>query len=98
MIKALLDMSSLRKPKEVMSLAGKLVALSRFVSQTTDHCFPFFDVLKGSKKFELIDKYEQVFQALKQHLGQLPLLSKPIEGQKLYLYLAVSKEVVSTTL
>ena len=47
-IKALLDMSSPRKPKEVMSLARKVVALSRFVSRSTNHCVPFFDVLRGS--------------------------------------------------
>ena len=51
-IKALLDMSSPRKPKEVMSLVGKVVALSRFVSLATDYCVPFFDVLRGFKKFE----------------------------------------------
>ena len=33
--------SSPRKPKEVMSLAGRVVVLSRFVSQATDHCSPF---------------------------------------------------------
>ena len=55
-------------------------------------------MLKGSKKFERIDKYEQAFQALKEHLGHLPLLSKPIDGEKLYLYLILFQEVVSTTL
>ena len=75
-------MSSPKKPKEVMSLAGRVVALSRFVSRATDHCAPFFDALKGSKKFEWTEKCEQAFQALKEHLGRLPLLSKPIEGEK----------------
>ena len=48
-IKTLLEMSSPKKPKEVMSLAGRVTALSRFVSRATDYCAPFFDVLKGSK-------------------------------------------------
>ena len=97
-IKELLDISSPRKPKEVMSLAGKVATLSRFVSRATYHCVSFFDVLKGSKKFEWTDKCEQAFQALKQHLGQPSLLSKPIEGDKLYMYLIVSKEAVSAAL
>ena len=58
---ALLEMSSPKKPKEVMSLAGRVATLSRFVSHAIDHCAPFFDVLKGSKKFEWIDKYEKAF-------------------------------------
>ena len=55
-------------------------------------------MLKGSKKFKWTDKCEQAFLALKEHLGRSPLLSKPIEREKLYLYLVVSKEAVSTTL
>ena len=62
-------------------------ALSPFVSRAIDHYTPFFDVLKGSKKFEWTEKCEQAFLALKEHLGHSPLLSKPIEGEKLYLYL-----------
>ena len=55
-------------------------------------------MLKGSKKFEWTDKYEQAFLPLKEHLGRSLLLSKPIEGEKLYLYLVVSEEAVSATL
>ena len=45
-----------------------------------------------------MDKCEQVFLTLKEHLGCSPLLSKPINGEKLYLYLAVSKEAISAAL
>ena len=81
-----------------MSLAGRAATLSHFVSRATDRCTPFFDVLKESKKFEWTEKYEQAFLALKEHLGRQSLLSKPIEGEKLYLYLAVSKEAVRAAL
>ena len=91
-------MSSPKKPKEVMSLADRVATLSRFVSRAIDSCASFFNVLKGSKKFEWIEKCEQVFQDLKEHLGCPPLLSKPIEGGKLYLYLIVSEEAVSVAL
>ena len=40
-IKALLEMSSPKKPKEVVSVASRVATLSRFVSQTTDRCAPF---------------------------------------------------------
>ena len=55
-IKALLEMNSPKKPKEVMSLADRVAALRRFMSHSTNHCAPFFDVLKGSKRFEWTDK------------------------------------------
>ena len=60
--------------------------------------YTFFDMLKGSKNFKWIDKCKQAFQALNEHLGCPPFLSKPIDREKLYLYLVVSKEVVSATL
>ena len=97
-ISALLEMSSPRKPKKVMSLTDRVAVLSRFVSRATDRCTLFFNVLKGSKKFEWTNKCEQAFLALKEHLGHSPLFSKPIKGEKLYLYLAISEEAVSTAL
>ena len=97
-INALLEMSSPRKPKEVISLTGKVAILIHFVSRAIDRCTPFFDVLKGSTRFEWTEKCEQAFLALKEHLGCPPLFSKPIEGEKLYLYVVVSEETVSTAL
>ena len=76
----------------------RVAALSHFVSQATDYCAPFFDMLKGSKKFEWMNICEQAFLAFKEYLGRPPLLSKPIEREKLYLYLAVSEEAISTEL
>ena len=64
-IKALLKMNSPKKPKETMSLADRVAALSRFVSKMIDCCALFFDVIKGSKRLEWIDKCEQAFQSSK---------------------------------
>ena len=55
-------------------------------------------MLKASKKFEWTKRCEQAFLALKEHLGCMSLLSKPIEGEKLYLYIHVSDEAVSAAL
>ena len=97
-ISALLEMSSPRKPKEIIGLAGRVAALSRFMSRATDCCASFFNMLKWFKKFKWMDKCEHAFLALKEHLGCPPLLSKPVEGEKFYLYLTVSEEAVSATL
>ena len=97
-IDALLRMSSPRKPKEVMSLADRVTTLSCSVSQATYRCAPFCNVLKGSKKFEWTEKCKQAFLALKEHLGRLSLLSKPVEGEKLYLYLTVSEKAINAAL
>ena len=53
-IQAILDMEPPKNIKEVLSLAGWVAALNRFVSKATDKCLPFFKILK--KAFEWIDE------------------------------------------
>ena len=94
-IQALIDMRSPSKMKDVQSLTERVAVLSRFISRATDKCFPFFDALKGSKRFSWDDKCEQAFKALKEYLSKPPLLSKPVDGEPLYLYLAVTEHAIS---
>ena len=91
-------MQSPCKPKEVQRVTGRVAALSQFVSQATNKCLPFFDALKGGKKFKWIEKCELAFQQLKEHLGKPLLLSKPIVGERLLLYLAVSESAANSVL
>ena len=51
-IRALIDMSSPKKQKNIKSLTGRIATLKRFISKSTDKCLPFFNPLQGSKKFE----------------------------------------------
>ena len=57
-IKALIDMKSLVKIKDVQSLTGRIAALSRFISKSIDKCVPFFNLLRGNKKFEWTEDCE----------------------------------------
>ncbi|KAF8094784.1 hypothetical protein N665_0353s0015 [Sinapis alba] len=50
-ITVLIDMASPRTKREVKRLTGGVVALSRFISRSTDKGLPFYDNLKGNKKF-----------------------------------------------
>ena len=47
-IRAIVELAPPKTVKEVQSLNGKIVALNRFVSRTTDKCLPFFRILKRS--------------------------------------------------
>ena len=52
-IKALLDMKSPATVKQVQSLTGRIAALNRFVSKSSENCKEFFKAIKGaSKDFE----------------------------------------------
>ena len=93
-IQSLIDMRSPTKMKEVQSITGRVAALSRFISRATDKYLPLFDSLKGRKRYLWDEKCEQAFRSLKEYLSKSPLLSKPVEGEPLYLYLAVTKYAI----
>lgn len=45
-VKAILDMQTPMNKKEVQCLAGRVTALSKFISWAIDKCCPFFRMLK----------------------------------------------------
>ncbi|XP_056864095.1 uncharacterized protein LOC130511224 [Raphanus sativus] len=71
-------------------LTGRIAALNRFISRSTDKCLPFYDLLRGNKKFIWDDNCEDAFVQLKQYLTTPPVLAKPDVGDVLSLYIAVS--------
>ncbi|KAL5768609.1 hypothetical protein ACOSQ2_015392 [Xanthoceras sorbifolium] len=68
-IRVLRDMRSPTKLKHMQSLNGQVAALSHFISKSTDKCVPFFNVLRGNKKFEWTEECELAFQQLKEYMG-----------------------------
>ncbi|XP_022159204.1 uncharacterized protein LOC111025623 [Momordica charantia] len=97
-IKAILEMDSPRNLQQLQGLNGRIAALNRFVSRSTDKCLSFFKILRKKWQFEWIEECEATFKKLKRYLGVAPLLSKPIVGDELFLYLAVSDTAVSSAL
>ena len=75
---------------------GKIAALNRFVSKTTDKCLPFFRILR--KSFEWTNECQKAFDNLKKYLSSPPLLSQSRPGEELYIYIAVSQAAVSAAL
>ena len=98
-IQAIRDIQVPRTIKQVQSLNEKVAALSRFISRATDKCIPFFDVIKkGKRNFEWTSDCEEAFRTLVRHLESPTILWKPIDHEMLYVYLAVSRHAISTTL
>ncbi|XP_034218177.1 uncharacterized protein LOC117629710 [Prunus dulcis] len=98
-IKAIIDMERPKTTKDIQSLTGRVAALTRFISKATDKCVPFFKALKGGKRdITWTAECDNAFQALKNYMSKAPLLSKPLPGEILYLYLSVSRTAVSSVL
>ncbi|XP_034197876.1 uncharacterized protein LOC117613376 [Prunus dulcis] len=97
-IKAILEMKSPFTVKEIQSLTGRAVALNRFLSRSTDKCRPFFKALKKGQRDKWDEECEVAFQNLKTYLTSPPMLSKPVPGEDLFVYLAVSNSAISSAL
>ncbi|KAI5334139.1 hypothetical protein L3X38_024272 [Prunus dulcis] len=97
-IKAILEIKSPSTVKEIQSLTGRAAALNRFLSKSTDKCRQFFKALKNGQKDKWDEECEVGFQSLKTYLTSPPLLLKPVPGEDLFVYLAVSNSTVSLAL
>ncbi|KAJ9566694.1 hypothetical protein OSB04_002660 [Centaurea solstitialis] len=97
-VKAITEIQSPRNIKEVQKLTGRVAALTRFISRSSDKCHLFYNVLRKNQGFSWTDEHEKALQELKQYMTSPPLLTKPVEGEILQLYLAVSKNATSAVL
>ncbi|KAL5583444.1 hypothetical protein UlMin_015886 [Ulmus minor] len=97
-IKSILNLASPTCRKDVQKLTGRIAALSRFISRSSERCHNFFNILKKNTDFIWTEECEEALQELKSYLTSAPLLSKPQDGEMLFLYLAVSEHSVSAVL
>ncbi|GKV51507.1 hypothetical protein SLEP1_g58152 [Rubroshorea leprosula] len=97
-VMAVQQMKPPKTVKDVQRLTGRLAALHRFMARLAERCLPFFRALREPKSFQWTSECQQAFDELKQYLASPPLLSKPIEGERLYLYLGIADEAVNSIL
>ncbi|KAL0386205.1 UNVERIFIED_CONTAM: hypothetical protein Sradi_3014800 [Sesamum radiatum] len=87
-----------RSIREVQQLAGRLAALNRFISRAVDRGFPFFKILRNTKIFLWTNECSWAFMELKSYLEKSPLVSKPEDGERMWIYLALSNEATNMVL
>lgn len=93
-IKAILELPHPEKLRDVQRLTGKVISLTRLISRSAEKNLPFFKVLRKTENFEWNKECKEAFENLKLYLSSSPLLSKPEEGEPLYIYLAITPKVV----
>ncbi|XP_019266913.1 PREDICTED: uncharacterized protein LOC109244305 [Nicotiana attenuata] len=84
--------------KAVQRLTGRIAALGRFISRSSDRSHHFSSLLKKKISFEWTPECQHALEELKRYLSSPPLLHTPKEDETLYLYLAVSEVIVSGVL
>ncbi|GAU34804.1 hypothetical protein TSUD_394300, partial [Trifolium subterraneum] len=87
-----------KSKKSIQTLNGMLTSMARFVAKSAQHALPLFKLLRKETAFEWTEECEGALQHLKRALSEPPVLTRPVEGEKLYLYLAVASEAISAVL
>ncbi|KAL0430566.1 UNVERIFIED_CONTAM: hypothetical protein Sradi_0682600 [Sesamum radiatum] len=97
-IEATMKMQPPSTTKEVQKLVGRMAALNRFISRSSDKGLLFFKVLKKVDGFSWTEQCQAAFEDLKKYLASSPLLTKPKPDETLFLYLAILEKAVSAVL
>jgi len=75
-----------------------MATLNRFLSRLGERDFPLFKLLKRQDKLELTTEAAEALENLKHHLQSPPILTAPLPGEELLLYIAATTHVVSTAI
>ncbi|GJR55336.1 reverse transcriptase domain-containing protein [Tanacetum coccineum] len=100
-VEAVLNLPSPKCLKDVQKLNGKLASLNRFLSKSAEKSLTFFKTLKKCTKksdFQWTAEAEMAFKQMKKLIAELPMLTAPKEKDELIMYLAATKESITTVL
>jgi hypothetical protein len=97
-ILAITDIGALATIKDVQKLTGCMATLNRFISWLGERGLPFLKLLKCQDKFQWTEEAERALQDLKHHLQSPPVLTAPLPGEDLLLYIAATTHVVSSVI
>lgn len=97
-VKAILDMPTPKKLKQLRSLQDRLQSIRCFIAQLANKCHPFQQLLKKVVTFKWSERWQEAFQALQDYLLTTPILVPPIHGIPLLLYIPTTNSPLGTLL
>ena len=68
------------------------------MSKSTKKCSPFYKILKKNKPFRWGEDCKNAFVELKEYISSLPILTKPKDGETLFLYIATFNKAIRIVL
>ena len=93
--------TSLAKPKcinDVQRLAGRIAALSRFISRLGEKAIPLYQMLEKTYDFVWSEAANAAFEEIKRQLVEPPGLAAPVDNEPLLLYVAANARAVSVAI
>ena len=92
MVKAIQEMPKPKTEMQVRGLLGRLNYISRLISHMTSTCAPIFKLLRKNQSCDWTEDFQKAFDSIKEYLLEPLILSFPVEGRPLIMYLAVLEE------
>ena len=77
---------------------GCLASLSRFISRLGEKGLPLYRLLRKTERFTWTPEAQEALDRLKASLPHAPILTPPIDGEPLYLYVAATTQVVNAVI
>ena len=93
-IKAIQEMSMLKKEKDVRGFIRKLQYISRFIAKLTMICDLVFKLLRKNQPVEWNEECQKAFEKIKKYLTSPPVLKPPRQGKPLILYLGLKENTI----
>ena len=81
------EITSLAKPaciNDIQRLAGRVAALSRFISRLGEKALPLYQMMKKTDTFVWSDAADSAFEDLKRQLPEPPVFAAPIDKEPLF--------------
>ena len=91
-VKAIQEMPSPKTEKQIRGFLGRLNYISRFIFLMTATCAPIFKLLRKNQSCEWTEDCQEAFDSIKEYLLNPPILSPPVEGRPLIIYLTVLED------
>ena len=82
-IKAITSMAKPTCINDIQRLAGRVAALSLFISQLGEKSMPLYQMMKKADDFVWSDATNSAFEDLKTQLAEPPVLAAPVEKEPL---------------
>ena len=84
--------------KQVRGFLGRLNYISSFISKMTATCAPIFKLLRKDQSCDWTEDCQKDFDSIKEYLLEPLILSPPVEGRPLIMYLTVLEESMDCVL
>lgn len=97
-MKAIVELPPPKNIRELRGFQGRIVYTRRFISNLFGKCEPFSKLMKKDAPFEWDEDCQHAFESIKTYLTKPPVLSSPIEGKPLVLYIMALESSLVTLL